>query len=225
MILQEWCHHEGSFVRNLYPHGMIHHPNCRGTLTVKVLAFLPNVLTHSIWQADTTFLSSQNLSLHKAIQSLHCGPEFLSHACGSWGQGKGKWDETWLNPKSRRYFSFIKKNIARGSGKGQRTMEMHQARCSIPSLCRQGCWGSTELAHPQASLVASPALLLLPGSKNGASASFMCAGGLGMSIWLDLGEETSSFVLKGLVMDGQETWCHELWSWLWRSTEGTHTWN
>ena len=135
MILQEWCHHEGSFVRNLYPHGMIHHPNCRGTLTVKVLAFLPNVLTHSIWQADTTFLSSQNLSLHKAIQSLPCGPEFLSHACGSWGQGKGKWDETWLNPKSRRYFSFIKKNIARGSGKGQRTMEMHQARCSIPSLC------------------------------------------------------------------------------------------
>ena len=53
--------------------------------------------------------------------------------------------------------------------------------------------------------MASPALLLPPGSKNGASASFLCAGGLGMSIWLDLEEETSSFVLKGLVMDGQET--------------------
>ena len=62
--------------------------------------------------------------------------------------------------------------------------------------------------------MASPALLLPPGSKNGASASFLCAGGLGMSIWLDLEEETSSFVLKGLVMDGQETRCHALWSWL-----------
>lgn len=27
---------------------MIHHPNCRGTLTVKALAFLLDVLTHSI---------------------------------------------------------------------------------------------------------------------------------------------------------------------------------
>lgn len=27
-IMQELCHQEVSLVRNLYPHGMIHHPNC-----------------------------------------------------------------------------------------------------------------------------------------------------------------------------------------------------
>lgn len=41
-----------------------------------------------------------------------------------------------------------------------------------------------------------------------------------MNIWLGLGEFTShSLSLKGLIMDGQETWCQEPWG---RSTEG-HT--
>lgn len=145
-ILQEWCQHEASFVRNLYPRWVIHQPNCRGTLTVKALAFLLDVLTHSIWQVDTTFLSFQNLSLHKTIQSLRCGPEFLSQACGFRGQGKGKWDTTWLNPKSMHYFFSLIKNTARGSGR-ERTM--YTPGPLLPSTSMQegctNCWGGSPL--------------------------------------------------------------------------------
>ena len=107
-----------------------------------------------------------------------------------------------------------KKEYCKGLRKGTENNGNAPGSLLHPIPVQAGLLRRTELAYPQASLVVSPALLLLPGSKNGASASFLCAGVLGMSIWLDLGEETSSFVLKGLVMDGQETWCHELWSWL-----------
>lgn len=60
-------------------------------------------------------------------------------------------------------------------------------------------------------MAASPALLLLPSSKNAVSALFLFAGGQGMNIWLGLGKEKSFFVLKGLIKDWQGTWCPDPW--------------